>query len=308
MRGGPSLEEFARLTHVDAADIDRYRSAGLLDPNGKGEFDEYDIIRLRFMQLAAPDLAAFDQPEEVAKVIEDLARLNPWGDVLYGVSGSRFSLEEAAAKIGLSPEQARSLQVATGISDAFIDEESLTTMKQLLDAGIPWEAIIEGSRVLGDSIRRVADTEVRLFHTHVHERLLKEGVPNDEVVRTIRASSEALLPIMDRVIQILHRAHILRASVEDALVHLEGDEPAALPGAMSTTILFVDIALFTTLAQTHGDHVAIEVVERFDDLVRGLALDHNGSIVKQIGDEFMLAFTNPEDAVRFAVALDEVRR
>jgi adenylate cyclase len=306
MRSGLSLEEFARLTHIDVADVERYRSAGLLDPDGDGEFDEYDIIRLRFMQLAGPDLIATDEPEELAKVIEDLARLNPWGDVLYGAQGSRLPLEEAASRIGLSREQARSLQVATGVSDAFINEDALTTMKDLLDAGIPWEAIIEGSRVLGDSIRRVADTEVRLFHTHVHERLLKEGVPNDEVVRTIRATSEAVLPVLDRVLQILHRAHILRASVEDALVHLEGDEPAAVPGAMDTSILFVDIALFTTLAQTHGDSVAIEVVERFDDLVRGIALDHHGNIVKQIGDEFMLAFNNPEDAVRFAVALDEV--
>jgi adenylate cyclase len=206
----------------------------------------------------------------------------------------------------LTPQQARSIQVATGASDAFINEDALTTMKQLLDAGIPWEAIVEGSRVLGDSIRRIADTEVRLFHTHVHERLLKEGVPNDEVVRTIRATSEAVLPILDRVLQLLHRAHIFRASVEDALVHLEGSEPAAIPGTMESSILFVDIALFTTLAQTHGDQMAIEVVERFDDLVRGLVLEHHGSIVKQIGDEFMLAFNNPEDAVRFAVALDEV--
>jgi adenylate cyclase len=304
MRGGLTLEEFSRLTHVDVADIERYRSAGLLDPNGDGEFDEYDIIRLRFMQLAAPDLVASDQPDELARVIEELAQQNPWGDVLYGSSRSRLPIDEAARSIGLTPEQARSLQIATGVSDAFVNEDALTTMKQLLDAGIPWEAIIEGSRVLGDSIRRIADTEVRLFHTHVHERLLKEGIPNDEVVRAIRVSSEAALPVMDRVLQILHRAHILRASVEDALVHLEGDEPAAVPGTMETSILFVDIALFTTLAETHGDHIAIEVVERFDDLVRGLALDHDGNIVKQIGDEFMLAFNNPEDAVRFAVALD----
>jgi adenylate cyclase len=178
-------------------------------------------------------------------------------------------------------------------------------VKQLLDAGIPWEAIMEGSRVLGDSIRRMADTEVRLFHAHVHERLVKSGLPNEEVVRTVRFASEAALPIMDRLIGILHRAHLLRASVEDALVHLEGDQPAVVPGAMEASILFVDIALFTSLAQTRGDDAAIEVVERFDDIVRGIALEHSGSIVKQIGDEFMLAFTDPENAVRFAVALDE---
>lgn len=301
MRGSLTLQEFARLTHVDAEDIERYRAAGLLDPDRDERFDEYDVLRLRFLRVAAPEMT----PEEAAQQIEELAQQNPWGDVLYGASGSRLSVEEAAKKMEMPVEQVRALQIATGVSEVFFDEEALTTLKQLLEAGIPWEAVIEGCRVLGDSIRRMADTEVKLFHAHVHERLLKEGVPNEEVVRTVRAASEAALPLTDQIIQILHRAHLLRASVEDALVHLEGDEPARVPGAMEASILFVDLALFTSLAQTHGDDVALEVVERFDDMVRGLALEYSGSIIKQIGDEFMLAFSDPADAVRFAAALDD---
>jgi adenylate cyclase len=110
---------------------------------------------------------------------------------------------------------------------------------------------------------------------------------------------------MDDVIKTMHRAHMLRASVEDALVHLEGAEPAPVPGAMQASILFVDMSLFTSLAQAHGDEAAVEVVERFDDLVRRQALEHNGSIVKGIGDEFMLAFSDPLAAVRFAIDLDD---
>jgi adenylate cyclase len=206
----------------------------------------------------------------------------------------------------LTSEQVRALQVATGLPETFLDEQNLSTTKQLLDAGIPWEAVMEGTRVLGDSIRRIADTEVKLFHTHVHERLLKEGIPEEELVKLVQEASDAALPLMDQVLLFLHHGHLLRASVEDALVHLEGGDPAATPGAMDVSILFVDIALFTSLAQAHGDEAAMEVVERFDSMVRSLALAHGGTLVKQIGDEFMLAFSDPADAARFAVALDEL--
>jgi class 3 adenylate cyclase len=74
---------------------------------------------------------------------------------------------------------------------------------------------------------------------------------------------------------------------------------------MEATILFVDLASFTPLAQVHGDEVAAGVLDRFDALVRTIVLDHHGSLVKQIGDAFMLTFAAPADAVRFAIALDE---
>ena len=297
-----SAEEFARLTHIPAEDVERFRSVGLLDIDQDGLFDEYDILRLRFIQLAAPGRPA----DEIAEEIQDLARKDPWGDILFGTSGSQMPFEDAAEQLGLTPDQLRELQVASGLPEHFFEERNVATTKQLLEAGIPWEALIEGTRVLGDSMRRIADTEMKLFHAHVHERLLKEGLPEDEVGRLVQTASDAVVPLMDEVLLFLHRGHLLRAGVADALVHLEGGDVAASPGAMDAAILFVDIALFTSLAQAHGDEAAMEVVERFDSMVRALALEHSGTLVKQIGDEFMLVFSNPADAARFAVALDEV--
>ena len=301
MRGSLTIDEFARLTHIPVEEIERYREAGLLDTDGDGRYDEYDVLRLRFLKVMAAD----QPPEEAARRIDELADQNRWGDVLYGSAGDRVSIEEAAERTGLTTEQIRALQVATGLPESMLDVQNLSTTKQLLDAGIPWEAVIEGTRVLGDSIRRIADTEVKLFHAHVHERLVKEGVPEEELVKIVQEAGDAALPLMDQVLLFLHHGHLLRASAEDAIVHLEGSAPPETPGATAVTILFVDIALFTSLAQAHGDEAAMEVVERFDSMVRSLALQHDGTLVKQIGDEFMLAFKDPVDAARFAVALDE---
>src|SRR5207244_7983353 len=48
---------------------------------------------------------------------------------------------------------------------------------------------------------------------------------------------------------------------------------------------------------------AATVVGRFSDIVRSEAIAHDGQIVKQIGDEFMLAFPTAAAAVGFGVTV-----
>lgn len=68
------------------------------------------------------------------------------------------------------------------------------------------------------------------------------------------------------------------------------------------TVLFIDLASYTPLTEAMGDEAALDVVARFAAIVRALASEHGGQVVKQIGDEFMLAFADSADAVRFALA------
>jgi adenylate cyclase len=78
-----------------------------------------------------------------------------------------------------------------------------------------------------------------------------------------------------------------------------------VPGSVEITIVFIDLASFTERTETEGDQAAIDILGRFYSVVRGLALDHDGKLVKQIGDELMLAFRRPDDAVAFAEDLDQ---
>ena len=89
------------------------------------------------------------------------------------------------------------------------------------------------------------------------------------------------------------------------MISLQRTERPAARGSMDVAIVFVDLTSFTTLAQIHGDETAADVLDQLDHLVRSLVLKHNGSLVKQIGDAFMLAFEDPADAVRFSIALGE---
>jgi class 3 adenylate cyclase len=104
-----------------------------------------------------------------------------------------------------------------------------------------------------------------------------------------------------------HRKAFQRASREDFVLHLmeATTPPGQTTGEMTATILFADLSGFTPLTESMGDAAAAELVERFSDLARDAASRHDGRVVKQIGDEFMLAFADPGDAVRFGLELDD---
>ena len=62
------------------------------------------------------------------------------------------------------------------------------------------------------------------------------------------------------------------------------------------TLAFCDLKGFTAYAEAHGDAAAVAAVERFAALVAAELGDH-GTIVKALGDGYMLAFPTPADAV-----------
>ena len=89
------------------------------------------------------------------------------------------------------------------------------------------------------------------------------------------------------------------------MLHLveETTPPSTVPGEIMRTILFVDLCSFTSLTEVMGDDVAAGIVDRFSEMVRKMAADCDGQVVKQIGDEFMLMFPTPASAVAFGVGI-----
>lgn len=69
------------------------------------------------------------------------------------------------------------------------------------------------------------------------------------------------------------------------------------PAAATATVGFVDLAGFSAIADVHGDAAAITILERFETMVAD-ALGERQAPVKWIGDEAMLAFPDPDTALR----------
>jgi adenylate cyclase len=299
-----SLEEFADLVQLEPGQIGEWAEAGLLDPAGTGRFDDFDLLRM--MAIRHWTLLGYT-PERLAEEFST-GEIKPFlGEYIYP-TGEQLTVEEAAERTGIDPEELHELRTALGYTRRDFLESDLPVLhgfKTIADAGMPREALHEGARVFGDSLRRLAETLVRLVHVHVHERLLEEGLSEEEIARRIHPLQEAALPLIDSMVQSVHHEHFLQASIEDAFVHLVDTEAAGGRGSVETTIAFIDVESFTKLTETEGDQAAIELMTRVDSLVRPLALEEGGKVVKHIGDALMLAFRRPEDATSFAARLHE---
>ena len=65
----------------------------------------------------------------------------------------------------------------------------------------------------------------------------------------------------------------------------------------SAAIAFVDLAGFSAITDVFGDAAAIEVLDVFEELVNA-SLREGGRLVKWMGDEAMLAFPDPDIALK----------
>jgi class 3 adenylate cyclase len=295
--------EFSDLVGLSLDVVERYRALGLLDPENDGLLDDIDLVRLDFVyhRLAQGE---FD-PESLAVAIREGRAESMYGRRLFD-AGSPLELGEAAERSGLEPDQLQQLVSALGFSWSGLHESDMDILEILRvarDAGLPWDAILGVTRVVGDSLRRIADTEIRAVHVYIHERLMAAGAAQEEVEQLIFGIERNLAPLMNPMIQRLHSEYLLEAMIEDAFFHLtESDTQAKELGSVEATIAFVDIASFTALAEARGDDSAMRVLDRIDAIVRPLLVEHDGKLVKQVGDGFMVAFRDPAHAVQFAIA------
>jgi class 3 adenylate cyclase len=67
------------------------------------------------------------------------------------------------------------------------------------------------------------------------------------------------------------------------------------------TIVFLDLEGFSTFSSRAPSHDTRELIRIFHWLVREQVARHRGFEVKQLGDGFMVAFSDPKRAVAFAV-------
>ena len=79
-----------------------------------------------------------------------------------------------------------------------LNEEDLRAMRhcaEVLASGFPLVAFLQLVRVYAQSIRKVADAEVRLFHLYVHEPLMQDEVPPLEIAEEMGDLAADLLPV-----------------------------------------------------------------------------------------------------------------
>lgn len=72
------------------------------------------------------------------------------------------------------------------------------------------------------------------------------------------------------------------------------------PGEISMVVLFADISGSTSLYEVLGDLPAQKLIAECLDILSGIAVKHQGTVIKNIGDEIMCVFPAADPAVEAA--------
>jgi class 3 adenylate cyclase len=303
-----SLEQVAELTREPIAELRRWRQLGLIPAeNERPLFETVERARLiRF--VTRHGISA----EQLARLFAD------HGDVLHSYAKQlgaeartkTFTVDNIVSRVGLDAETLARIFAVSGMRDEDpIFEDDVAALESVAAArrsGLPEEALLQIVHVFATSLAKVAEAASRLFHFYVHEALRAEGLRGSELEIATQRIADPLTGLLRPAVDYYFQKAWERAIREDLLVHLRevASPPPATPGEVVRTIVFIDLSSFTSLTEAMGDAVAAEVLERFGNLVRDVALCCDGEIVKQLGDGFMLTFADAGSAVGCALELE----
>jgi adenylate cyclase len=222
----------------------------------------------------------------------------------------RYKLKEAAREADLDPELIERIYAAWGLSSLSLDvvsDEDLQMMRYasaVLTAGFPLEAYLQLARVYGQAIAQIADAEVRLFHLHVHEPLMRAGVPGVEIAEEMEGLTRETLPFAAPVMVYLHERFLAHFVEQDVIGHMEADLADSAPeeGRLRVAIAFADLAGYARLTVERGDEEAVDTVERFVEAVEQ-SLPPDARVIKMLGDEVMVVGSDPATLTGWAVEL-----
>ncbi|HYU61044.1 MAG TPA: adenylate cyclase regulatory domain-containing protein [Solirubrobacterales bacterium] len=298
-----SLNEAARRAGVSPATLRRWAEQKVIPVQDD-----------RWTAAAAAQARVVSRMRERGHSLASLRRAVRDGRLAFGFVEELFpstqrtiSLQEARQRSGLEEELIERLMALLGTPTAREgilteqDAEALKWIARVLAAGFPLVALLQMVRVYAQSLRKVAEAEVRLFHLYVHEPLIREGVPAIEMAEEMEGLAGELLPLASPLMEYIHTRYLRFYLEQDVVGHMEtefaGDSQI---GRISMAFCFVDLTGFTRYTEEEGDEEALDLVERFVETVED-TLPAEATIVKTIGDEVMIVSPDPVTLTEWAV-------
>ncbi|MBA3867109.1 MAG: MerR family transcriptional regulator [Solirubrobacterales bacterium] len=300
-----SLSEAVRRSGVPASTLKRWAEEKIVP-----------VRRGRWTATAAAQARVVARMRERGYSLEDLRRAGREGrlafgfteDLLPGTHGT-VSVGEIGEETGLEPELIERVLVILGTPKGqqrnltAEDAAALRHCARVLAAGLPLVAFLQLVRVYVQSMRRIADAEVRLFHLYVHEPLIRDAVPELEMAAEMGDLAADILPLAAPLTEYLHNRYLRFYVEQDVVGHMEseaGDTAEIELGQVTITLCFIDLTGFTRYTEEEGDMEALDAVESFVAGVES-TLPREATIVKTIGDEVMVVSPDAASLTEWAV-------
>jgi adenylate cyclase len=220
---------------------------------------------------------------------------------------ARYTPREVAELTGIEVDEGLRYRQALGLPRPGPDErvltdrdvEALRAVEAFRAAGLPEEGMIEVTRVLGESLSRVAAT-VRLF---VREALLSPDVGERELSARYFAVYEHLGPQLAAIMQQIFDMHLQDQLRNDAIGRAEIAR-GRIPGAAAVTVAFADLVGFTKLGEQIPPEELGAIARRLLELATEVARAPV-RLIKTIGDAAMLV--SPDAGALLDAAIELVR-
>ena len=311
-----SRRDAANRSGVDASYIDRLVELGIIIPDATDQLTKGDVRRAQMAQaLESAGIA----PEALAASIRDGSQSLGFMDA---PTYERFATLSDETFEGLSDRTGLPLELLMLIREAAggampsssdrVREDELAVVP-LVEAGLSIgfrpSSIARRLRVLGDSLRRVAETEADAYRTDLMEPMLASGATAAELSATSTSPSTLQLDqAMDEAVLAIWHAQQVRPWTADLITIVEKSMTEAglrTPIRRPPAMCFLDITGYTRLTHDRGDEAAAKLAETLGGLVHRIATERGGRPVKWLGDGVMIFFPDPGPGVLAALEMVE---
>lgn len=227
-------------------------------------------------------------------------------DLEHAILGEAPSMlgSEVAAAAGISNDDARRLWRALGFPDAANqsafnagDQVALELVAQTVaESGIDFETMLRLTRAIGHTVSRLADWQMATVTTTLEE-FANADLNSPTAIRAALDLIEGQVPHFDRLLVYAWRRHLAAAvSRIDMLAATEEDLHVS-----QATVGFADLVSFTALSNELDEHEIGDLVEVFETRCSDVIADHNGRVIKTLGDSVLFMESDPVQAIDIAL-------
>ncbi|UDY36538.1 adenylate/guanylate cyclase domain-containing protein [Dermatobacter hominis] len=200
------------------------------------------------------------------------------------------------------------------------DVRMATDLASLLASGrVDDLDVLRLARVLGSSFSRIAEAQVSLLEDVDDEGGGADGVGSEGTDPGRSLEDAELLELLETSLVYVWRRHLvaalgrrLRVEAADEALRADIADPDTTTearhedhGTSATTVGFVDIAGFSRLSKRLDVEELGDIVDRFEAGALDVVAEHDGRVVKFIGDAVMYVAPDLEAGVRIGLDLQE---
>ena len=310
-RRGTTRQETAARAGVSVAEIEELIKLGILVPGAQDALSETDAKRatilhtMREAGLPLDGLAAAFRAGSLTLDFIDMAaygRFATFTDETFAAASARTGVPielilSVRETIGAAPPKA-----TDHLRD---DEQPIVEWIALQHAnGFRSAATASLLRAMGDSLRRIAESEAEWWRSEVIGPRLQAGTLLQDMGSP--GFSDAMAAAGEQAMMCLYHAVQMRTwtanivAGAEVMLQREGliEERVRQPA-----IVFLDITGYTQLTDEHGDAAAADLADRLGRLVQRTSVAHGGRPVKYLGDGVMFVFPEPGPAVLAALEM-----